>query len=217
MFDGIVKTRREICMSTLGGCNTLIYPTNGDEIKIRTGCKNMPAKSSKFCSNCRKLVINHHSKLSASDKVGPNHVLSMVKEFPQDLAFIEEIHNNFRNERKEVLVKLLGDPFKKYVKIKTLSRELQSIVRGIDVAKLQPFKDVICMEVDKIDSFYAFDPSCSIVCNTEKYSLSKHNKSYIKRTRSAGWMGMFRPCNTRFCMYEMYRSESRLQVWAFLV
>ena len=141
----------------------------------------------------------------------------MVEEFPQDMAFIEEIHNKFTNERKEVLIKLLGDPFKKYVKIKTLSIELQSMVRGIDVAKLQLFKDVNCMEVDKFESFYAFDPSCSIECNTEKYSLSKHHKSYIKRTRSAGWMGIFRPCNTRAFMYKMYRSESRLQLWAFLV
>ena len=70
MFDGILKTRREICMSTMGGCHILINPENGDEIKIKTGCKNMPAKGSKFCSDCLVMCVRHQENINKSKKVG---------------------------------------------------------------------------------------------------------------------------------------------------
>ena len=105
MLDGIVKIRREICMSTLSGCNILINPDTGDELKIRTGCKNMPAKGSKFCRNCGKMSIIQPKKMPLTPKIGVPHIDSMLCKILDNLLFIEEIHNSFRNQRKEVLVK----------------------------------------------------------------------------------------------------------------
>ena len=82
--------------------------------------------------------------------------------------------------------------------------------------KIEIFKENNCMDLDEIDSVYAFNRECVIECNTEKDQQSKKG-SLIKRTRSAGWMSIFRPCNTRCLMYEMFRGGSRLQLWAVLV
>ena len=111
----------------------------------------------------------------------------------------------FRSNLEEVLVKFLGDPFKKWIKTDDLSSELQAMLKVLKTSKLQPFKDVECINLDKLDSSYAFDPNCFITCNTQKEKDFVRRGTYIKRTRSAGWMGMFRTCNTRSFMYEMYR------------
>ena len=79
------------------------------------------------------------------------------------------------------------------------------------VQKLKMFESNVCIHLDKIDSVYAFDGKSVIECNTDK-EKKMDKGSFIKRTRSAGWMAMIRTCNTRSWMYEMYRGESRLQL-----
>ena len=113
MFDGIVKTRREICMSTLSGCNSLQNPETGEVINILTGCKNMPAKGGKICKDCVKMCVKHKLGLACCKKVGSEQVDEMLSELPKDVLFVEEICNQFRSDNTEVLVKFLGDPYKK--------------------------------------------------------------------------------------------------------
>ena len=59
------------------------------------------------------------------------------------------------------------------------------MLEGLSVKVLKMFRNETYMELDKIDSQYAFDRKCLIECNTEKLKSSKRGV-YIKRTRSAG-------------------------------
>ena len=59
MFDGCLKPRRELCTFTVSGYNTLADPTSDKEINIRTGFKNTPARSSRFCTDCEMLTLKN--------------------------------------------------------------------------------------------------------------------------------------------------------------
>ena len=93
-----------------GGCNTLVNPENGKELRIRTGCTNMPAKGQKFCKVCVKMLVKHKENLPKSRDLGPHHVEEMVSDLPKGVLILEEIFNEKRNNKEEVLVKFLGDP-----------------------------------------------------------------------------------------------------------
>ena len=90
MFDGCMKPRRELCIFTLSGYNSLVDPKSGKEIKIRTGCKNTPARGSQFCTQCSKLILNNPALMKKFKGAGS-------KVLKDDVLIIEEVHNVFRN------------------------------------------------------------------------------------------------------------------------
>ena len=95
-------------MSTRGGCNSLFNSSTGEEIKIVTGCKNSPTRDSLFCNDCIKLTVKNESVLKFINDNESKDGNDKSKLVAEKLLLIEEVHRNFRNDRKEVLVKFFG-------------------------------------------------------------------------------------------------------------
>ena len=69
--------------------------------------------------------------------------------------------------------------------MKKLDKHLQKILKNQTVKVQKLVEHEKYMELDKVDSMYAFDRKCLIDCKTEKYKSARRGV-YIKRTKSTG-------------------------------
>ena len=59
MIDLDKKVRNRICANTLGGCESIVLHNSKDKMHpntafIKTGCKNVPRRGSRFCNRCKQ-------------------------------------------------------------------------------------------------------------------------------------------------------------------
>ena len=59
MIDMDKKVRNRICANTFGGYDSIVLRNSRDKMRpytasIKTGCKNVPKRGSRFCEKCKQ-------------------------------------------------------------------------------------------------------------------------------------------------------------------